>query len=153
MVDLAALIMTLFWPTSCLSHRTAHHQRGVCLVDDLKAMSPVEPGGWIILEHEEGHRLCCPAPLLQQQAHDLCADPATLVSGRNIELLQEDFVPCLSKLHPADLLTIEDYDPGIGRTPQAGKLRYLLIIHPPHPSRGQGFDCLYIQMESEGVVG
>jgi hypothetical protein len=71
---------------------------------------------------------------------------------RGIELLQEDFVLCLSELDPADLLTIEDYDPGIVGTLQAGELSLLVCIDPLNPGTCQRSDRLDVKLESKRVV-
>ena len=64
----------LDWPAIQSSGRmgqlTTHHQRGVGLPDDLKAMALIEPKSWIILEHEQCHRLCRLGAFVQQP-HDL----------------------------------------------------------------------------------
>src|SRR5687767_2772155 len=71
---------------------------------------------------------------------------------RDIELLQKEFITCLSKLDPADIFAFESNDLRIIRTPQVGKLRFLLVIHPSNPSSGQGFDRLDVKLESKRVV-
>ena len=70
-----------------------------------------------------------------------------------MKLLQEDFVTGFSKLHPADILSaIERDDPRIVWTPEARKLRLLVLINPLHPGNCEGFDGFEIKVECENVV-
>jgi hypothetical protein len=74
------------------------------------------------------------------------------VRWRDIQLLKEDFGPCRSELHPADLLAIEDYDPGVVSTPQVGELSLLICLDPLYPGTGKRFDRFHIEIKSKGVV-
>jgi hypothetical protein len=67
-------------------------------------------------------------------------------------LLQEDFGLCYSELHPADVLTIEDDDPGIVRTSQAGKLSLLICLDPVDPGTCKRSDRFDVEIKSKGVV-
>ena len=71
---------------------------------------------------------------------------------RDIQLLQEDFGLCRSELHPADVLTIEDDDPGIVRTPQAGELSLLICLVPVDPGTCKRSDRFDVETKSKGVV-
>ncbi len=74
--------------------------------------------------------------------------------GRDVQLLQKDFLACLAELHPASiLLATKGDDPRIGWTPEVRKVRLLLLIHPLHPSTCQGFDRSEIEFKSKGIVG
>jgi hypothetical protein len=70
----------------------------------------------------------------------------------DIELLQKEFITCLSKLDPADFLAIESYDPGVVLTPQAGELSLLVCIGPLYPGTSKRSDRFDIEFKSKGIV-
>src|SRR4051794_40987724 len=59
-----------FQSSGCTIQLATHDECAVRLWDDLKAMLPIEPKRWVILQHEQGHGLCCSA-LFVQPPHDL----------------------------------------------------------------------------------
>jgi hypothetical protein len=71
----------------------------------------------------------------------------------DVELLQKEFVPGLSKLDPANILAFERDDPRIASTPEARKLSVLLLINPVHPGSYEGSGSSEVEIVDKGKVG
>jgi hypothetical protein len=67
-------------------------------------------------------------------------------------LLQKEFVTYVSKLNPANFLTIKDNDPGIPWTLQAGELSLLVRIDPLDPGTCKRSDRFGVEIKSKGIV-